>query len=84
MAATIWLGLTIEKRGCFILESKKESINRLKMQLPKMSPAARFGDLTMATALIPVINSGKEVTDAIKIRPTHALPIPVRSAILSP
>ena len=84
MAATIWLDLTIEKRGCLIRASKTESMSRLKTQLPKISPAARFGALTMATELIPVINSGKEVTDAIKISPTHALPIPVRSAILSP
>ena len=84
MADTIWLDLTIEKRGCLILASKTERMRRLKTQLPKISPAAWFGALTKATELIPVINSGKEVTDAIKTSPIHALPITVRSAILSP
>jgi hypothetical protein len=84
MAATIWLDFTIEKRGCLILASKTESMSKLNTQLPKISPAAKSGALTKTTELIPVINSGNEVTDAIKISPTHALPIPVRSAILSP
>jgi len=34
--------------------------------------------------LIPVNNSGKEVTAAIIINPNHALPIPVSVAMISP
>ncbi len=38
----------------------------------------------MATELMPVISSGRDVTLAIRIRPIHALPRPVFSAITSP
>ena len=31
-----------------------------------------------------VINSGNEVIEAIRIRPMHALPMPLRSAIMLP
>jgi len=36
------------------------------------------------TELIPVTSSGKEVTDAMSATPTHVLPSPVFSAMMSP
>ena len=71
-----------------ILTIRKISIKaimaRLKTQLPIISPSAISGAPTMATELMPVISSGRDVTLAIKIRPIHALPSPDFSAITSP
>ena len=58
-------------------------INRLKIQLPNISPMAMSGDLTVATAEIPVNNSGKEVTMAMKTTPINARANPLFSAIAS-
>ena len=43
-----------------------------------------LGKLESGTELIPVMNSGSDVTDAISRIPTQVLPMPVFSAILSP
>ena len=58
-------------------------IKRLNILLPKTSPAARLGAFKLATALIPVPNSGKEVAVANNTTPTKDLPNPVFSAMTS-
>ena len=59
-------------------------ITTLNMQLPNTSPAAMSGTLKIVAELIPVTSSGSEVTEAIRITPTHVLPSPVFSAMTSP
>ena len=49
-----------------------------------ISPTAISGESIIAIELILVINSGNEVIEAIRKRPTQAFPTPVRSAIISP
>ena len=64
--------------------SKMANMPRLNAQLPKISPTARSADCRNADELMPTINSGRDVTDAIRISPTHAFPMPVFSASRSP
>src|SRR3990172_10225844 len=59
-------------------------MTRLNMQLPITSPAAILGRSKMMIELIPVINSGREVTEAIKMTPIKVLPKPLFSARISP
>ena len=56
----------------------------LNTQLPSTSPTAISGTFAYVTDVIPVTNSGSEVTDAIRTTPIHALPRPVFSAMISP
>src|SRR3989338_717844 len=59
-------------------------IEMLKTQLPIISPSAILGVSAIATELMPVISSGRDVTLAMRMSPIHALPSPVFSAIISP
>src|SRR5674476_284589 len=59
-------------------------MSRLKAQLPIISPTAILGTPTKTMELMPVKSSGREVTAAIKIKPNHALPIPLSVAMISP
>lgn len=61
-----------------------EIIRILKAQLPTISPTARSGASKKTTELIPFINSGIDVTNAIKIIPINIFPQPSISAIRSP
>ena len=59
-------------------------MSKLKAQLPKISPTAISGESIKTRELMPVNNSGSEVTAAIIIKPNHAFPIPVSVAMISP
>lgn len=59
-------------------------MSRLIAQLPSTSPTARSAEPTMADELIPTISSGSDVTEAMRISPTQALPHPLSSPIRSP
>ena len=63
--------------------SSTTTISKLKMLLPKTSPAAKSGASSLETAFIPVPNSGREVAVANKTTPIKDLPNPVLVAILS-
>ena len=68
------------------IKSNTPIIIRLKILLPKASPAARLAPdspPTKRTALMPVPNSGNDVAVANKITPTKDLPRPVLKAITS-
>src|SRR3990170_3102113 len=66
-----------------IIASSRAIIRILNIQLPRISPTVIFGRSKMVTELMPVINSGREVTEAIRITPIQVLPSPVFSAIMS-
>ena len=57
---------------------------RRKSESSISNPAARLGALSQATAEKPEASSGREVTPASRIAPTHARPSPVFSASTSP
>jgi len=59
-------------------------MSRLNTQLPSASPSAMSGEFASATALMPVTNSGREVTVANRIRPIHVRLSRAFSAITSP
>lgn len=59
-------------------------IFKLKIQAPNIALTAKLGAPTRVTALIPLANSGIEVTVAINKKPTQFPPKPVLSAIASP
>jgi hypothetical protein len=59
-------------------------IRILNIQLPRISPTVILGSSNKVTELMPVINSGREVTEAIRMTPIQVLPNPVFSAIISP
>jgi len=82
------LAMAADSRGpCLHTLSRIASRNRFSMLLPKMVPSARSAPScppNMATALMPVIISGREVMMASSSRPTQTPPRPVFSAMMSP
>ena len=58
-------------------------MSKLNRQLPKIPPTAKSGELNTSMALVPVANSGKDVTPAKRIVPTQVHPKPVFSAKIS-
>jgi hypothetical protein len=59
-------------------------MTRLKTQLPSSAPTAMSAASTRTTALTPVMSSGSEVTEAIRISPIQVPPRPVPVAMMSP
>ncbi len=75
----------ILKRLAFLREKLiMETIVRLKIQLPRISPKSILLSLTIFTALIPVKSSGRDVTAEIKVTPISPSAIPRREERRSP
>jgi hypothetical protein len=83
-AIIIWLLSTFFARGPLpSSRSITAKSDRLKRQLPRIFPSARFG-ASIETALIVVTNSGSEVARGSISAPIHAEPIPVFLETVAP